>query len=314
MKKNISIIGGGLTGLLIAYRLSEADYKVSVYEKNKELGGLVSSFKQGSIYLEKSYHHIFKGDKNIIQLINELDLGSKLKWYTSSIANYMDRRLYPFMSAVDLLKFSPLKLKDRIRMGGVALYLQKENRWQKFEKEKAWKWMKKWGGESAYLKIWQLLLRGKFHNLYKQVSMAWLWARINTRAKSAKNGGKEELGYLDGGFYLIIDELVKRIKNKGGRIFLNKEIKRISQLKDSDKIIASIDSNNFAKIVEREKLDIDYIKKLKSIKYLAYIGVVFKSKQSLSDYYWHNINDSKSPFLAFIQHSNLVGKERYGNS
>lgn len=41
------------------------------------------------------------------------------------------------------------------------------------------------------------------------------------------------------------------------------------------------------------------------------ITIVFSSTQNLSKFYWHNINDIKSPFLAFIQHTNLVGTENY---
>jgi len=41
---------------------------------------------------------------------------------------------------------------------------------------------------------------------------------------------------------------------------------------------------------------------------------LFTSKQNLSKFYWHNINDLKSPFIAFIQHTNFVddyGKHVY---
>lgn len=50
----------------------------------------------------------------------------------------------------------------------------------------------------------------------------------------------------------------------------------------------------------------------KEVDYLGAVCVIFTSKQSLSKYYWHNINDSKSPFLAFIQHTNLIDKKEYG--
>jgi protoporphyrinogen oxidase len=49
----------------------------------------------------------------------------------------------------------------------------------------------------------------------------------------------------------------------------------------------------------------------KEIDYIGAVCLVFTSKQSLSPYYWHNINDVHSPFLALIQHTNLVGTANY---
>jgi protoporphyrinogen oxidase len=52
---------------------------------------------------------------------------------------------------------------------------------------------------------------------------------------------------------------------------------------------------------------------VKGVEYIGAIVLVFSSKQSLSKYYWHNINDLNSPFVAFIQHTNLVDKSRYND-
>ena len=68
---------------------------------------------------------------------------------------------------------------------------------------------------------------------------------------------------------------------------------------------------NFRKL-EKEYEKIISSAPLENVDYLGAITVVFSSKQSLSPYYWHNINDTKSPFLAFIQHTNLMGTENYG--
>jgi len=68
----IAIVGGGLTGLVAGYRLSQKGHKITIFEKEKELGGLAGGFKLGGTYLEKTYHHIFRKDKYIIDLIEEL--------------------------------------------------------------------------------------------------------------------------------------------------------------------------------------------------------------------------------------------------
>ncbi|MBU1130010.1 NAD(P)/FAD-dependent oxidoreductase [Patescibacteria group bacterium] len=320
MKKRVAVIGGGLTGLVVAYRLGQKGYKVSLFEKADKLGGLLSSFRLKKTYLEKTYHHIFKTDKEIIGLINELGLGDKLIWRKSSIGLYCKEKLYPFMSPVDLLKFRPLGLVDKLRTGLVGLYLQKINNCEKFKNVTACKWMKEKCGRKAYKIIWEPLLKGKFDKYYKQVSMAWLWARIHVRGKSNEGMGKEYLGYLDGGFQLLVDELSKRIRSNKGKILLGKRVNKIMGNKvfvgkksyNFEKIICCTPSNVFADLIKiNSEISKNYLKKLKSIKYLGALNVLFVSKQSLSRYYWHNINDLKSPFLAFIQHTNLIGKKQY---
>jgi protoporphyrinogen oxidase len=191
------------------------------------------------------------------------------------------------MGAIDLLKFKPLDIISKIRLGMVKIWLQKDNNWHKYENQLAYLWMKKWCGEKAYKIIWEPLLRGKFHDKYKEVSMAWLWARIHTRGNSSK------LGYFEGGFRIIADKLVEKIKENGGEIKLSYELSVTSdELKKFDKIL--------------------YTGPSKDVDYLGAVCVIFTSKQSLSKYYWHNINDSQSPFLAMIQHTNMIDKNNYG--
>jgi len=285
----IAIIGAGLTGLVAGYRLSQKGHKVTIFEKGSDIGGLMGGFKIGNTSLEKAYHHIFSTDNYIIDLAKELGIFDKLSWHEEKTAIYFDKQTYPFMGAIDLLKFKPLDIFSKIRLGLVKIWLQKDNNWQKYENELAYVWMKKWCGEKAYKVIWEPLLRGKFHDKYKEVSMAWLWARIHTRGNSNK------LGYFEGGFKIITDEISKRILKNKGKILLNYELNPSK---------SPLDRGDFDKIL--------YTGASKEIDYLGAICVVFTSKQSLSKYYWHNINDSQSPFLALIQHTNLIDKKEYG--
>lgn len=303
MQKKIAIIGGGLTGLVAGYELSKKGYKVTIFEKENFLGGLASGFKINDTNLEKVYHHIFKTDKEIISLIEKLGLQKKLKWHESSIGLYYGQKLYPFVTPIDLLKFKPLNLIDKFRTGLVALYLQKTKNWKKFEEITAYEWMKKYCGDKAFKVIWEPLLKGKFHDYYKKVSMAWLWARIHTRGNSKEK--VELLGYLDGGFEILIKKLEEKILKNEGKIKLQNEIE------DCNKLLKQFD-----KVIVTKPLslrDLPLMKGRNPLIYLGAVNVVFLSKQSLSKYYWHNINDLNSPFLAFIQHTNLVGKKNYKN-
>jgi len=293
-RRKIAIIGGGLGGLSAGYFLSKRGNKVTIFEKEKFLGGLAGGFKIEGENLEKLYHHFFKTDTELIELLKEVGLENKITWNKSSTGLYWKNKMYPFNVAMDLLKFKPLRLIDKVRMGLVALYLGFDNNWKKYENKTAANWMKKAVGKRAYEVVWKPLLKGKFHRYYQDISMAWLWARIHTRGNSKNEKGEEVLGYIDGGFEILTERLAELIKKNGGEIKLKSEIKNIKDLeKEFDLIIDTRPD--------------------KEVEYLAVVDIVFSSEQSLSKFYWHNINDPKSPFIAFIQHTNLINKINYNN-
>ena len=69
----ICIIGGGLTGLTAAYALSEG-HEVTLLEKQTEIGGCLSSYRIGTNFIEKYYHHCFTTDTRLFGLLDTLDL------------------------------------------------------------------------------------------------------------------------------------------------------------------------------------------------------------------------------------------------
>ncbi len=74
---HIGVLGGGALGLTAAMRLARRGAQVTLIEKENELGGLAAGFKVGDsgTYLEKFYHHLFRSDKDIQALLDELGLG-----------------------------------------------------------------------------------------------------------------------------------------------------------------------------------------------------------------------------------------------
>ena len=61
------------------------------------LGGLVSSFEIEGQNLERAYHFLYKIDHDIIGLVEELNIRTKLHFYDSSLATYYSGKLYPIM-------------------------------------------------------------------------------------------------------------------------------------------------------------------------------------------------------------------------
>lgn len=324
-KRNVVIIGAGYTGLVAALRLSQAGYAVTILERGPVVGGLASDFKIEGASLERAYHHLFKTDTSIINLAEELGVDHKLLWHDSSVSLYYGNKLYPFKGALDLIRFKPLSLINRVRAGLTVLYLQKTNNWQSLQDVSAYHWMLKKGGKQVTEVVWEPLLKGKFDTYFDQVSMAWLWARIHVRAQSREKGG-EKLGYFEGGFQVFTDALVNRLNELDVKIKTGVEISAIDNTSKGnvvieyasgkkelyDKCVATVPSHVFARLVEKNKsVTANYLHKLSRINYLGARLMIFSSSQDISPYYWHNINDLALPFLVFINHTKLIDKKYY---
>ena len=75
MPKKILIIGGGFTGLTVAWKLAgDKNFSLTLVESAGQLGGLAAGFPLGGAFLEKTYHHLFLTDTAILDLVRELGL------------------------------------------------------------------------------------------------------------------------------------------------------------------------------------------------------------------------------------------------
>ncbi len=320
--KKILIIGGGFTGLTAALRLLvDNNFSVTLVESLDQLGGLAAGFPLGGTSLEKTYHHLFLTDTSILGLVKELGLQDKLMWCESSLGIFHGGKIHSFKTPLDLLRFAPCNFSGRIRTGFAALYLKHRKNWRGFARHTAHAWMTRSCGRSAMETIWTPLLKGKFHRHFDKVSMAWFWARIHTRANS-RSGSGEKLGYFKGGFNIVTTALENKIRERGAKIqtgatadkFLADERAAIinGQKIPFDFCIFTGPSTAFARLLPASESLNDYASKLRSIEYLGAACLIFTSDQDLGEFYWVNVNESGAPFLVFINHTRLVGRDSYG--
>ncbi len=72
-KLPIHIIGAGASGLILGYFLKKKGYKVTIYEKEKRVGGLIETIKTENGLIEKAANAIFTND-DVIDLLKELQV------------------------------------------------------------------------------------------------------------------------------------------------------------------------------------------------------------------------------------------------
>jgi protoporphyrinogen oxidase len=223
----IVIIGGGLAGLVAAYRLSD-EHQVTVVEKDDVLGGMTQSYHidehtDGHIddhtddyYIEKYYHHFFSSDTELIGLIDELGLAGRLQWVKGTTGYYWSGRAYPMNTPLEILKFPPMSLLDIFRLGLLVLRAKLVRDVRSYDDITASEWILNNAGIGVYNNFFQPLLNSKFGSNADMVSAAWLLSRVKIRSNRGAEG--ERLGYMKGGFHYLIAALADSIRKKGGRI------------------------------------------------------------------------------------------------
>jgi len=285
----IAIIGGGITGLTAAYALAKKGHQVTVFEKEKYLGGLAHGFKRPGWrwHVESAYHHLFTNDTAIINLIKELKLTDKLIIKRPITATLWNGTSYPLDSPMHLLRFPGIPLFDRIRTGALLAFLKLNPFWQPFEYLTAKKLFLAVGGSAGWRTLWEPLMIGKFGEYADRVAASWLWARIKKRT--------QKLYYIKGGFQTLVSALQQAIIQRGGTIRTGIQLDKFGQLDKFDRLLLTIHTPT-------------------TIPHLHAQTLILETKEPiLKNTYWLNITDRSFPFLAVVAHTNMIDKKYYGD-
>ena len=323
-KKCVCVIGGGFTGLAAAYELSRRGVKAVVVESDQAVGGLAGSFEVGGEWLEKFYHHWFKSDVYVLQLIEELDAQDRVMYRRTRTGMYFAGNFFKLSTPVDVLKFTALSMPNRLRLGLLALKVRKIRDWKKLESLTASEWVSSVAGASVFSTVWEPLLRGKFGPFAPEISAVWLWNKLNLRGGSRDRKGREVLAYFRGGFAALGQLMADEIKASGGEIrtgssatSLVVEMGRVKAVRTSEGVISAdavIATTALPIIAQLLGTDAPagYLEKLWAIRYLANVCIVLELDRSLSSTYWLNIVDPTFPFVGVIEHTNLEAAKTYG--
>jgi len=318
----IAIIGAGFSGMAAAYDLTKAGHTVTIFEAADYVGGLASGFKEPDWdwSVEKFYHHWFTTDKHMLGLIKELGWEHKVLFPRPLTVMYHNGKFYPFDSIVKALLFPGLGFGiNKIRFGLVGVFLRLTNNWKALEKYTVDDWLRKWAGEKVYKLMWEPLVIGKFgERYYKQVNMAWMWARLKARTT--------RLGTFEGGFQNFANLFADRLREMGVKLCLQAPVTLIAHAPGSrtvsvrcdaieafDKVLVTLSPEAMARLVP--SLPEEYLHGLRNMKSMGAVVIALALKHQLSEqgYYWYNLPKSAGyPFLALVEHTNYVGKEHFG--
>ncbi len=318
----IGVIGAGFTALSAGIKLQEKNHSITLFEKESSAGGLAVGFKGKNWEwpLEEHYHHIFTSDTFIRNLAGKVGHNFIFKYPNTSTLT--GGEILQLDSPFKLLQFPKLSYSQRLRMGAVLGYLKYVANWKDLEKYKAHDWLKQAIGEEPYSLLWEPLLKSKFGNYYKDISLAWFWARIKARTTY--------LGYPEGGFQAFADTLSNIIKKNKGTIQYETTVTRIEK-KDSEIIVTHIkngttESESFDRVLVTapnilfaslcRQLPRNYAENLRSFESIGAVNMVLEMDKSFfkNNVYWLSICEKNFPFVAVVEHTHFIEKSHYNNN
>jgi protoporphyrinogen oxidase len=323
----IGIIGGGMMGLTTAYYLIRSGIHVTILEKEKKSGGLSRSMEIApGIIWDRYYHVILSTDTDLIDFIHELGLPLEIVFKETNTGFFTDGQLHSLSSTAEFLKFRPLSMIDKLRLGAGIFFASHIRDGNRLESIYAKTWLIRVFGRRNYEKMWAPLLRSKLGPASARVSGAFIWAIIKRYYGTRQKGSKKEImGCVSGGYHSIIKKIHAKLKEKGAKVVLSRNVKKLSPLAGGkwkidftngkpmvfDKVVATIPNPNIIEVLPNPK-DQLLVDNLRKIKYLNLVCVTLLLKSGLSSYYVTNLTDSGFPFTGIIDATNIVPEKILG--
>lgn len=313
---NIAVVGGGPMGLAAAFDLLKRGHAVTLFEADRQLGGMSASFIFDGIKIERYYHFICKSDQPLFDILAELGIAHKLRWNETRMGYFYQGQLRNWGDPVALLRFPGLGLFSKLRYGLLAFTSTKRRNWRKLDGIDAVTWLRRWVGDKAYDVLWRPLFELKFHQYTPNLSAAWIWSRLKRVGTSRKNLLQEEMGYLDGGSDTFLDSIEEHIRAMGGVINLSEPVREVVITDgkvsgvvtpqgrfDFDKVVSTIPMPYVADMVPALPLNVRQA--YDSVNNIAVVCVLVHLAEALTPYFWLNISDPDIDIPGLIEYSNL---------
>ncbi len=318
------IVGAGFTGLSAALALARLGKKVLVLEADSAPGGLAGTFEfKDGVTIEKFYHHWFDNDVYVPELAKTLGMAGEIVTMPSKTGMYFNGRHWRLSTPMDLLRFKPLPLVDRIRLGLLVLRVRRIKDWKAIEHLSIREWLEPLCGANVFRIVWKPLIENKFSIFADAVNAVWMWKKLVLRGSTRDSKGSEQLAYFKGGFGRLAQAMADEITRLGGEI---RYASPVTGITSAGSKITSIQTKSgemgasqylmtpsFSIIADifEDIADAKWLHGLRRVKYLGNMCLVLQLDRSLSDTYWLNVNDPGFPFVGVIEHTNFDSPENY---
>ncbi|GAC1302341.1 MAG: NAD(P)/FAD-dependent oxidoreductase [Vulcanimicrobiaceae bacterium] len=319
----VAIVGAGMLGLTLALRLAEGGTPVTVFEAAPEFGGLAAAWTVGDVTWDRHYHVTLFSDARLRTLLDDLGLGAEVRWTSVGTGFYSGGRFHPMNGALDFLRFPPLGLIDKLRLGLTIVGGSRITDPMPLERVSVEAWLTKWSGRTTFEKIWRPLLRAKLGERYRDASAAFIWAIIVRLYAARRAGlGAERFGYVRGGYARVLAVLERRLRELGVELVAAAPVARVGTADDRVEIrLAGGEARRFGRAVVTvaaplaarlvPQLSDDERDRLATKIYGGIVCASVVLDEPLGPYYVTNLTDDWVPFSAVIDMSCVVDRAEW---
>lgn len=317
MSQKAAVIGGGISGLASALALSARGHHVTLFEAERGLGGLGTTFEWRDTHLERFYHCLLPDDHALLARVSELGLDGDLLWRETAMGFMYRRRIWPMNTPRDLLSFGPLSFIERLRMGLMGLRARHDGLSPALDDITAESWLRGMVGDRCFEVLWRPLLSAKIGDHCTKLPALWLSSRLNRE----KTSGPERKGCLTGGYRSLIDAFDAELRRRGVEVRLGARVEAVREDANGMRVqLADADGDAFDFVVcttplahfqsMTRALPVPEALAGLRLDYQGVISTVVFTERPLTSYYWMPWVDSGATSQGVIEMSNLVPLER----
>jgi len=310
-----------MLGLTLAHRLAQAGQRVTVLEGAREIGGLAGAWQLGGFTWDRHYHVTLLSDMRLRSLLRELGLEGDMRWVETKTGFYTDGRLYSMSNSLEFLRFPPLGLVDKLRLGLTIFAASRRKNWKPLEQVLVGDWLRRWSGERTFRKIWEPLLLAKLGESYRETSAAFIWATIARMYAARRTGLKKEMfGYVPGGYARALARFCEALVDEGVEVRTDCRVRKVwadgtggvrveldepsAGAEEFDRVVLTVPSSVVARVAPQ--LGAEEREQHEAIGYLGIVCASVVLRRPLAHFYVTNITDAGLPFTAVIEMTALV--------
>lgn len=314
---HVAVVGGGIGGLASAHFLAAAGARVSLFEASDQLGGLGTFFPYRDTFLERFYHCMLPTDRHLLGVLRDVGLEDQTYWKETSFGFLRDGRLYGLNTPLELLRFAPLPVRDRLRVGLTGLWGSLCSA-RGLDDVTCEAWLTRLSGRRAFETFWKPMLQAKFGDRYHEVPALWFWTRFNRE----KGGKRERKGYIRGGYKRIAETLAAAIEARGGAVRLQAPVANLDLAEDGrpllrvegeeprafDRVVFTAPLFHLRKAAAGGRLGPAVDRVDAGIDMQGVVNAVLMLRRGFTKHYWVAAIDEGIPFQGIVESTTLLDK------
>lgn len=320
---SLAVVGGGVTGVAAALDLAAAGpFRVTLFEKRPELGGLCASARGATTVCDRYYHVILPSDAATLAFVERLGLGGRVRWHASRSGFFRDGRTAPFSSSWDFARFPFLSPWGKFRLGWGILRAGRMKPPGDDDGTTAAAWLERVFGAGVAGTFWDPLLRSKLGEARHDAPASFIRATIRRLGEARRGVSKmESLGYVEGGYAAVFEAAgealaragvdVRRstpvlgLARRGARIGLRTQ----AGIEEFDRALFAVPDPALPASENGPELP-----RLPSADHLGIVCALLRLRRGLTPYYVLNLLDTSLPFTGVIESTTLIPPEAFGGA